>query len=288
MDEEKIQMKIAIMTDSTAYIPTSLIEKYHIYSVPLNVQFNEESYQEGIELGPVEFYEKMNSTGVYPKTSQPAVGDFLHTYREIAKEYDAVISLHISSGISGTYQTARTMQQEIEDLEIYPFDTEITTIVQGYLVIEAAKLAEQHKTPEEIIEHLTDLRRLMRAYFMVDDLGHLQRGGRLSHAQAMLGNLLKVKPLLYFRDTKIQVFEKIRTKKRAIKRIMDMLYEDAEQDNIRVVFWIYADDEHDVHSLRTEFEEKYPHIKTETSYFGPVIGTHLGAGAIGVGWYKKS
>src|SRR5699024_10420416 len=98
----------------------------------------------------------------------------------------------------------------------------------------------------------------------VDDLGHLQRGGRLSHAQAMLGNLLKVKPLLYFRDTKIQVFEKIRTKKRAIKRIIDMLYEDPCKDNIRCVFWTYADDEHDVHSLRTELEEKYTHIKTDT------------------------
>src|SRR5699024_2553800 len=281
-------MKIAIMTDSTAYIPKSLIEKYNIYSVSLNVQFNEDSYQEGVELGPVEFYEKMDSTGIYPKTSQPAVGDFLHTYQEIAKEYDAVISLHISSGISGTYQTAKSMQQEIENLEIYPFDTEITTIVQGYLVIEAAKLAEQNKSPEEIIEHLTHLTQLMRVYFMVDDLGHLQRGGRLSNAQAMLGNLLKVKPLLYFKDAKIEVFEKIRTKKRAIKRIMDMLYADAQQDNVRTVFWIYADDETDVCHLREQFEEKFPHIKTETSYFCPVIGTHLGSGAIGVGWYKKS
>src|SRR5699024_10835659 len=246
-----------------------------------------------------------------------------HTYQEIGKEYDAVISLHISSDTSGTYETAKSMQQEIENLEIYPFDTEITTIVQGYrviegaklaqhnksqeeiienlrrlnelttidqgnLVIEAAKLDEQNKSPEEIIEHLTHLKQLMRVYFMVDDLGHLQRGGRLSNAQAMLGNLLKVKPLLYFKDAKIEVFEKIRTKKRAIKRIMDMLYADAQQDNVRTVFWIYADDETDVCHLREQFEEKFPHIKTKISYFGPVIGTHLGSGAIGVGWYKKS
>lgn len=281
-------MRIAVMTDSTAYIPSELMSRHHIYSIPLNVVIGTESYQEGLDIGPEQFYQKIKEKTAYPKTSQPSIGITIAKLKEISKDYDAVICIHLSSGISGTYHTTVAASKEVTGLKVYPFDSEITTIVQGHLVLEAVKRVDEGASPEEVIQYLTELRQKMNAYFMVDDLSHLQRGGRLSSAQAIVGSMLQVKPILHFKDKKIQVYEKVRTRKRAIMRIMNKLYDDAEKGNVDTVLWLHAGDETLIDPLRAEFAKRFPNIKTYAGYFGPVIGTHLGAGAIGVGWYTIS
>ncbi len=280
-------MKTAIVTDSTAYIPAELRAKHHIHMIPLNVIFGNESYQEEVDIKVDQFYEEVKNSRELPSTSQPAIGEFVALYEKLAKDYDAVVSIHLSSGISGTYQGAVAAGDMVEDIQVYAYDSEISCMVQGLYVLEAAEMAAEGKGPEQIIERMNVMKETIRAYFMVDDLSHLQRGGRLSSAQAIVGSLLQVKPLLHFVDTKIVPFEKIRTRKKAVKRIHDLFNEVAsEQVPMRAVV-IHANREAEAEEMKKELEQKYPHVEFFISYFGPVIGTHLGEGALGLGWYKR-
>ena len=279
-------MKTAVLTDSTAYLPDHLIEEKNIYVAPLSVTFGQDTYREFYDITTEEFYEKVKAEKDLPKTSQPSVSEFTTKYEEIAKEHDAVISVHLSSGISGTYQAAVSAGSMIEGVDVYPFDSEISALAQGFYVLRAADLAAEGKTPEEILQELRTMKENMNAYFMVDDLSHLARGGRLTGAQAMIGSLLQVKPLLYFKDKQIVPFEKIRTSKKAFKRMENLLKETADDAEEVKAAIIHAQREDTAKRWRDELSEKYPNVEFEISYFGPVIGTHLGEGAIGITWYK--
>ncbi|MGP4105584.1 DegV family protein [Virgibacillus sp. L01] len=280
-------MKVAIMTDSTAYISDSLINQHNIHVVPLSVVFENKSYRESLDISTKEFYQKVQESDSLPKTSQPSIGTVADKFQELAKDYDAVIAIHLSSGISGTYQTVVSAGKMAEGIDVYPLDSELSAMAQGFYVLEAAEMAESGKEPEEIIKRLNEMKQSMRAYFMVDDLNNLQRGGRLNGAQAIVGSVLQVKPVLHFVDKKIVPFEKIRTRKKALNRIIGMLEEDAKQGkNLKVAF-IHANDEQAAIELKHSVDTTYPNVDSTISYFGPVIGTHLGEGAVGVSWYKK-
>ena len=211
-------MKIAVMTDSTAYLPAELREELNIHMVPLSVVFEDTSYEEEVEITSEEFYQKIKEVKHLPTTSQPSIGLLTSKFEELAKDYDAVISLHISSGISGTYQAVVSAGNMVEGIEVYPYDSELSCMGLGFYVLEAAKMAKENKTPDEIIARLDEIKQSMRAYFMVEDLSNFQRGGRLNGAQAIVGSLLQVKPILHFVDKVIVPFEKIRTTKKAIEQ----------------------------------------------------------------------
>lgn len=280
-------MKIAVMTDSTAYIPEDVRKEHNIHLVPLSVVFGEESYREEIDITTEEFYEKMRNAKELPTTSQPSIGVVTEKLEELAKEYDAVVSIHLSSGISGTYQAVVSAGEMVDSIKVYAYDSELSCMAQGFYTIEAAEMAKAGKSVEEILARLDEMKQSMRAYFMVDDLTNLHKGGRLSGAQALVGGLLQIKPVLHFVDKKIVPFEKIRTRKKAIQRIFGMLEEDAAKGkNLRVVF-IHGNDEPSAKELQEKFLEKYSETETYISYFGPVIGTHLGEGALGICWYEK-
>lgn len=278
-------MKTAIVTDSTAYIPLEVREKYDIHMIPLTVILDTEVYEEERELRAAEFYEIIKTKDL-PTTSQPPIGKFVELFEKLSENYDEVISVHLSSGISGTYQGAISAGDMVEGIDVFAFDTEVSCMVQGFYAIEAAKLAKQGKTAAEIMPILDELKETSHAYFMVDDLSNLQRGGRLSSAQAIIGSLLQVKPLLHFQDKLIVPFEKIRTKKRAMKRIVELLREATNGDPYYAVI-IHANREEEAIEWKAELEQEFPNIEFSLSYFGAVIGTHLGEGSMGLGWMKK-
>jgi DegV family protein with EDD domain len=279
-------MKTAVVTDSTAYIPKELRDQWDIYMIPLNVIFGSEAYQEEIDITWSEFYEEVRYKEL-PTTSQPPIGQIVNLYEHLAKDYDAVVSIHLSSGISGTFQGAITASTMVEGIEVLPFDSEISCMVQGFYALEAAEMASRGESPEAILDRLEELKQTARAYFMVDDLAHLQRGGRLSSAQAFIGSLLQVKPLLHFENKVIVPFEKIRTRKKAMKRIVDLLGEDALSGESYQAVIIHANREEEAIEWRDELAQLYPNVDFSIGYFGAVIGTHLGEGAMGMGWIKK-
>ncbi|MCG7334356.1 DegV family protein [Sporosarcina sp. ACRSM] len=279
-------MKTAIVTDSTAYLPIELRERLDIHMIPLTVTLDGVAYEEEIDLQATEFYDKVRGNGPLPKTSQPPVGKFVELFETFKEQYDAVISIHLSSGISGTYAGAVQAGGMVEGIEVYAFDSELSCYLQGFYAIRAAEMAQQGAAPEQILAELAEMKQTMRAYFMVDDLAHLQRGGRLSGAQAFIGGLLQVKPLLHFQDKVIVPYEKIRTRKKAMKRIADMLAEDAATMKLEASI-IHANRLEEAEAWRAELSEQMPDVHFTISHFGPVIGTHLGEGAMGLGWVKR-
>lgn len=278
-------MRTAIVTDSTSYIPLNIRESLGIHMLPLNVIFGEASYQEEVEISAEQFYLKVQEQVELPKTSQPAIGLMVEKFEELSKEFDAVVAIFLSSGISGTYQSAIAAGSMVENIEVVAYDSEISCMAQGFYVIEAAKMAQDGKGPDEIVARLDEMKKTMDAYFMVSDLNHLQRGGRLSSAQAFIGGLLQVKPILTFKDKQIIAFEKIRTEKKAMKRIFELFDEVASKGEKMKAVLIHSSREADANSFANQLRETYPHVEVEISYFGPVIGTHLGEGALGLGWY---
>jgi DegV family protein with EDD domain len=254
--------------------------------IPLHVIFGNEVYHEEIDITWCQFYEEVKTKDL-PTTSQPPIGQFVELFEQLSKDYDSVICVHLSSGISGAFQGANTASTMVEGITVYPFDSEVSCMVQGFYAIEAAKLAAQGVDADTIMARLDELKQTARAYFMVDDLMHLQRGGRLSSAQAFIGSLLKVKPLLHFENKVIVPFEKIRTRKKALGRIADLLGEDASSGGKYQAVVIHANREEEAKEWRDELAAKYPNVEFTIGYFGAVIGTHLGEGSMGMGWMKK-
>ncbi|MFJ9204708.1 DegV family protein [Bacillus velezensis] len=282
-------MKIAVVTDSTAYIPKEMRQEHHIHMIPLQVVFGEKTFREETELDWRSFYKEVKNHDELPTTSQPSFGELIALYEELGKTYDAVISIHLSSGISGTYNSAASANTMVDHIKVYPFDSEISCLAQGFYALKAAQLIKDGvDSPEEIIKELEEMKKTVRAYFMVDDLSHLQRGGRLSSAQAFIGGLLKVKPILHFDNKVIVPFEKIRTRKKAISRIFELFGDDASKGIPMRAAVIHANREEEAADIIQELSGKYPHVEFYNSYFGAVIGTHLGEGAIGIGWCFKN
>lgn len=278
-------MQIAIVTDSTAYISEEVRRTHNIHMLPLQVQLGVDSYLEEVDLTAAEFYEKMKQTSDFPTSSQPSIGEAYELFQKLAAENDAVISIHLSSGISGTFQSIASLADEFPSCKILTFDSESSCYVQARYVLEAARLAEKEMDPEQIIQRLEELKSRSYAYFMVDDLKNLQRGGRLSGGAAMIGSLVKIKPILHFKEKKIVVFEKIRTRKKAMARISTLLGEDVTKvDYPLIATVIHANAEEEGAAWLASLQAQHPTVRFEMSYFGPVIGTHLGERAIGLTW----
>ncbi len=280
-------MSIAVVTDSTAYLTPEERKRYNIRMIPLSVNLEDGSYEEEVEITASEFYDKVRQSKSFPKTTQPPVGKFVELFEELAKDYDEIISIHLSSGISGTYQGAIQAGQMVDGVNVHAFDSEISCSPQGYYALKAAEMAQQGASSEEILNTLEEMKTMMRAYFIVDDLSHLQRGGRLSAAAAIVGGLLQVKPVLHFEEKVIVPFEKIRTKKKALRRVEELLAQDAAKGDQLQATVIHANCEEEGKEWMNQLADAYPNVEFHLSYFGPVIGTHLGEGSLGLGWVKE-
>ncbi|SEM48407.1 EDD domain protein, DegV family [Ligilactobacillus sp. WC1T17] len=285
-------MKIAVVTDSTAYLTKEQVEKYNIRVVPIPFVIDDQVYNEGVDITTEEFYDKLRTCQKFPSTTQPPVGELIELYNSLADEgYDTVISIHLAGTISGFIRTLQTtVKDAVSDrINLIPYDSKITVLLMGYLAIEAAKLTQEGKDLDTILARLNQLRTTIKEFFVVDDLQNLVRGGRLSNASAFIGSVLKIKPLLTFDDEsdKIVAFEKVRSSKRALKRVEELFDERIQGIDypLRLIV-IHANDEAAALAWREKLAKKYPDYPIDISYFGPVIGTHLGEKALALAWME--
>lgn len=281
-------MNIAIVVDSTSYLPEDLLKKNNIYTIPLNIILGEESYREGIDLTTDEFFTRMREMDELPRTSQPSIGDYILLLESLRRDgYTDVISFHLSAGISGTYQSAISAGDSVEGINLHAVDTEIACYVQGFMALYAAQNKDKMSI-DELLDTVNEMKRQKHtdAYFVVDTLNNLHKGGRLSNAQALIGSMLKVKPVLKFEDGKIVPYEKIRTMKKALKKVeseLETAFSAHEKKDITAVV-IHSNAEAAGLEWKAQLEEKFPEVTFRLSYFGPVIATHLGEGALGIGY----
>ncbi len=279
-------MKTAVVTDSAANLDPKDIKKYNIHVVPITVIFGKQTYLENIDITANKFYKKLKTEKQLPTTSQITLGQMQNMYNYLAKKgYDSVISIHLSSGITTFFENLKAFIPNIKNIKIYPFDSKIASVGEADMALLAAKLIKQGKKPKEIIKQLKILRKTIKVYLVVNDLSHLVRTGRLSNASAFVGNILRVKPILTFKDGKIVVIQKERTTKRAYQFIKRKFTQDFRQANYPLRMAIVNANNLPLQKKWVQdIQQNFPKTPINQSELGPVIGVHVGPGTMAALW----
>ena len=277
-------MKLAVVTDSTAFLSEDALKNPNLFVIPIPVILDGKLYNEGIDIEADQYYDLLKNSQEFPTTSQPALGEALMLYEEIGKKgYDTIISIHLSSGISGFVANLNSIKDSVSGVNIIPYDSKITSMPMGNMVETILKMNAKGCTLEEMLDQLDQIRENTNAYMIVEDLNNLVRGGRLTNGAALVAGLLKIKPVLTFDDGKIMLFEKIRSSKKAFARAEDVIGQRMREINQPVkLYVIHANSLAVAKEEKQKLQEKYPNATVEIGHFGPVIGTHLGEKAIGL------
>lgn len=274
---------VRIVTDSTADLPAEIVTRYGITVVPLQVLFGAESFRDGVDIHPELFYRKLREAKELPTTSQPSPTEFAAVYRELARDGSPVVSLHLSLELSGTYQSARIGAAGVDGADITVIDTRSASIGLGLIVLEAAKAAQAGKSKEEIIFLLERLIAGSHLLLVVDTLEYLQKGGRIGKAQALLGSLLSIKPILILRDGVVTPLEKVRGQAKALTLLAELAAAEVSPDDRVIVSVAHAAAPEAAEALKTKIKPLFPNLAAIfTNEVGPVIGTHVGPGTLGI------
>lgn len=274
--------KVAIVTDSTADLPPQLAASRSISVVPLTLNFDGRSMLDGVDITPGEFYRKLPAATTHPTTSQPSPGRFAETYTELLANHDAVVSIHISEKLSGTYDSAKQAADMTDPQRVHVVDSQLVSMSLGLVVLGAASLASNGAEAEAIVEKVESLRPLVHTYFSVATLEFLRRGGRIGRASAMLGSVLQVKPVLCIREGVVEPLERVRTFERALNRIIELARAVDRGKGICAVVG-HADAERDAEKVGRALEPIAETLMIQP--LGPVVGAHGGPGVVGVGCY---
>lgn len=277
--------KIAWLIDSASDVKEEMKESADIFVMPLHVIIDGQSYRDGLDITPEEVFERMK-TSEEMKTSQPSVGEFVEVYEKIKQQnYDRCIAIHVSSGLSGTYNSSHIAAGMV-DLTVEIIDSEMASIPMIFILEEGLRLQKEGRSFEEIVQALREVPSRIRAYVLVNELDRLRKGGRLNSAQFLMGNLLQVKPILHFVDKTVVSFEKVRGFNKAKRRILDLFGEDASAGIVHNAYIVHSDYEEAI-QWKNEIMERFPNISVELSALGPTIGVHTGTGTVALTWLIK-
>jgi len=274
---------VKIICDSTGDIPEEIRKKYDITIVPLNVLFGTDSYQDGVDITPAQFYKMLVESKVHPTTSQPAPGLFAEAYQKLAKETDEIMVLTISAGISGTYDSAMQAKQLVDSsLKIEVIDSKWTCAGLLLPTLAAARAAEKGMKLEEITGMVKDILPKIRVYMIFDTLEYLRKGGRIGKAKALLGGMLKLNPMLTLKDGVIHPVTQARGRAKSVDILVDMMKKTGNPEEIVVEDATTPDELED---LTKRISSAIPKAKIIRTKVGPCIGVHAGprimvAGAI--------
>lgn len=277
------RMPIKIITDSAADLPKEIIEQYDIDVIPLYVYHEDEEFLDGQTLHPDELYSGMKEGKIY-KTGQVPPETFKKVFTEYAQKNQACIYVGFSSALSGTYQASMIAKEDV--LEIYPdfdievIDTKCASLGFGLVVYKAAQLAKQGKSKKEIVEAVRLYSKHMEHVFTVDDLEYLYRGGRISRTSAVLGGILHIKPIINVEDGKLVPIEKTRGRKKAIRRLIELVGERGKNLEKQILAISHGDIPDEAQEVKEMLMEKYKCKDVIINTIGCVIGAHVGPGTL--------
>ena len=273
--------KIKIVTDSTSYMDKEYALEEKVSVVPLNYVFGGESFVEGFKGEFDEFFKKMETTDLFPTTSQPAAGDFFQVYTKAFEEgYDEIIVIVLSSKLSGTYNSAILAKNMLEDKMISIIDSESAASNMRFLVEDAVNMAKEGKSGKEIVEFIEKKKKTMDILITPWTLEYLARGGRMSSLQSAIGNILNIKPIIKLIDGKLELLEKVRGRNNALTKVMSYIPDDVEKISICHILNL-----EEALKIKGSLEKKYPQAIITVDDLGPVIGSHLGPKTIGFCFY---
>jgi len=277
--------KVAIVTDSTAYLPPELVKGHRIEVVPLHLIWGEKTYLDGVDITPNEFYERLANAKELPTTSQPSPAAFKEVYERLQGEGYDILSIHISSKLSGTMDSALQAKAMLPDARIEIVDSLTTSMGMGFAVLEAARAATRGASLEEC--KAIALRGLanVSVFFLVNTLEFLHRGGRIGGAAAFLGTALNLKPILQLRDGRIEAIEKVRTMSKATDRLLEIFAEQARGKRPIYLAILHSHAQEEAERLLERARQKVSVDDISEAVIvpvSPVIGTHTGPGCIGI------
>ena len=279
-------MTVKVITDSTADLPPALAEELGITVVPLNVHFGTEVYRDGVEITADEFYRRLVTASRLPTTSQPTPGDFLSAYDEMGQTTDEILSVHISAKLSGTMNSAtQALEEYAGSSRIEIVDSLQGSMGLGMLAIAAAEAARRGDSLDDVVTETRATIPKVGFIGLLDTLEYLEKGGRIGKAQAFMGSLLRIKPLLTIRDGEAHPLERARTRAKGVDRMCELVQAEMPLKDLAVVYTTTPDE---ARALAQRLQSHLPQGEVILSQVGPVVGTYLGPGVLGVAFRKQS
>lgn len=269
-----------VVTDSTADVPAEWVDRYRIEVVPLKVLFGNQTFRDRVDLTDEQFFERLAGASQLPTTSAPSPGEFAQVYERLSRECDGVISIHIGGQLSGTADAARTGAASVEGFPVHVVDSRSVTMSVAFLCQAAAESA----TLEEALARVQERVPKQRIIALLDTLRYLEMGGRIKRAQAMIGSVLDLKPILGVSEGEIRPLDRVRTRSRAIPRILELLRQDYPLERVSVM---HAQAPEEAERIRRELAPELPGIEVVTGQIGCVLGTHTGPRALGFAYLKS-
>ena len=279
-------MPVKIVTDSASDLPTDVAEAHGITVVPLTIRFGDESFVDGVDLSPQAFYDKMAETEVLPATAAPSPGAFEEAFRAAGADGDAVVCINLSAALSATMQSAETAAKALDgEVDVRVLDSRSITAGLGLQVIAAAEAAEAGASVDDIVAIVEDLSHRTTVYGALDTLENLKKGGRIGGAQALIGSILSIKPIIDISTGAVTEAGKQRTRKKSLVWLRDKLFELPQLDTLAVCHGCCPDDLEDLIEL---ISPRYSRDQVSVWTIGPVIGAHGGSGVIGLIWHNPT
>jgi len=273
-------MAVRIVTDSTCDLPPADVERYGITVVPLTVFFGEEAFLDGVEISGSDFYARMVASKSLPRTSQPSVELFQDAYRSLAGDGVEIVSIHVSSKLSGTLNAASIAREVVKhDVHVDLIDSYNVSLGLGLIVLEAARAAQSGATLAEVVATARRAMDRVSVHVAVDTLEYLQKGGRIGRARSLLGSVLSIKPIVCVDDGEVAPFERVRTRAKAIERMFELA---SGMPRAKEMFIGCGGDDTEGRALLERLRPLLPHTELRIGYLGPVVGVYTGPNALGI------
>lgn len=280
-----MKQKIAIVTDGACSMTLDQASQFGVHMAPIYVNIGEKTYRSGVDLEASEFYRLQRTSKELLTTAQTTVTDFVELYTKLADEADEIVSIILSKKLSATFQSAEMAQKQFTKVPVHTIDSESVSLGQGMLAIAAAKAAALGQDAQAVIQLVEKIKQKLNFFFMVDTLEYLHKGGRIGGAAAFLGSALDIKPILHIKDGKIESFEKQRTRKRSVARLVEIMEEKVAGRSVHVAV-LHGNAPDEASELEQQVRGKFNCVELFISEIGPVLGVHTGPGALGLAFYS--
>jgi DegV family protein with EDD domain len=281
-------LAIRFVVDSAADVPEDIARALGVAVVPLSIHFGNRTFKDGVDLSPEAFLRELRTSAIPPSTSQPSPGEFLTAYETHSEPGDTLFSFHLSSKLSGTYQSAKLASRQLSDRQIHVIDTGLASLGIGLPAIIGARWAAKGASAEEIRAKSERLIAGTRIFFLVDSLEHLARHGRIGRAQALVGSMLSIKPVLCIDDGMVGAADRLRGLPRALERLVELTLTDVKEDQSYICAILDADQSELADEIETRVRQRIPSVEIIRAPFGATISTHAGPGTVGTVFARLS
>jgi DegV family protein with EDD domain len=279
--------KVAVVTDSTAYIPEEALGGLNIPVIPLWLIWGDERFRDGVDIDPPAFYRRLRESKTFPTTSQPSAGEFVDFFRQAGAGTDAIVGVFISSKLSGTVPNAQAARAQLPELTVRIVDSLSTSMSLGFIVLAAARAAAAGKSLDEVVAAAEEIRDRVHILFAVDTLEYLHRGGRIGGAKRLLGTALSIKPLLHLEEGSIEPLAQVRTKRKAVSQMLEIVEERLGGKRMAEAAVLDVDSPKEGESIIEQVRDRFGISTVYRTTVSPVIGAHVGPGTVGIAFYAE-